>query len=106
MTQPGVSVTTPGMQQAASQFEQASSTATSQLTSVANQMAVLGSTWTGPAATKFGQAMNDWTADFRVIIDQLNNMIEVMGSNAKTYEAAEDTAVSTAGTWAGGLSGL
>lgn len=101
-----VQVTTPGMQQAVSHFENASSEATKQMQSVNENQAALMATWTGDASVKFGQAMNDWEHQFQIIIKELNHMIEKMGSNAQVYSQNEQHATGIAGQWAGGLSDI
>ncbi|MEC3975223.1 WXG100 family type VII secretion target [Amycolatopsis sp. H20-H5] len=101
-----VSVTTPGMQQAAVLFENASSESSGHMKSINENQAQLMATWRGDASVKFGQAMNDWENQFSVIVKELNHMIETMGVNAKAYAENEQTAEGIAGQWAGGLSGL
>lgn len=106
MTGPNVSVDTSGMANAASLFQDASSQATSQLTSINSEMAALQATWTGAASLRFSDAMNSWEDNFMVIIRRLNGMIEAMGGNAKDYEKQADEAVNLASAWSTGLDGI
>ncbi|OLR92197.1 WXG100 family type VII secretion target [Actinokineospora bangkokensis] len=107
MTNP-VSTDTLGMQRAAQQFEAASSESTGHLRSVNETILALQSTWKGDASNNFSRAMNDWENQFQIIINELNNMIQVMGGNAKAYDAAEQEAVNLAPQFgfADGLPGL
>jgi WXG100 family type VII secretion target len=101
-----VSVTTPGMKQAAGHFEAASSSSTAQLQRVHSEQAALRTVWTGDASARFGHAMNDWEQQFGIIVKELNHMIEAMGANATKYTATEQDATQTAGSWSAGLTGI
>lgn len=101
-----VSVDTAGMAQAASLFQDASSQATSQLSSINSEMAALQATWTGAASTRFSGAMNSWEENFLIIIRRLNGMIEAMGGNAGDYEKQAEEAASIATAWSAGLDGI
>lgn len=101
-----VSVDTAGMAHAASLFQDASSQATSQLSSINTEMAALQATWTGAASIRFSQAMNSWEDNFMVIINKLNGMIEAMGGNAQGYEQQADDAANIATAWSTGLDGI
>jgi WXG100 family type VII secretion target len=102
----GVTTTTEGMKQASGHFEHAINSANSHLQQINNEMATLQASWRGEASTKFGQAMNDWEQQFDIIIKKLVHMLEVMGVNATVYTNTEESALNTAGAWAGGLSGI
>lgn len=101
-----VSTTTEGMKQAGSHFEHAITSANNHLQQINSEMATLQASWRGDASVKFGQAMNDWEQQFDIIIKKLAQMLQVMGTNATVYTNTEEQALSTAGAWTGGLSGI
>ncbi|WP_041840545.1 WXG100 family type VII secretion target [Actinoplanes friuliensis] len=106
MTMPVVQTTEPGMQAAAQEFSARATEFTGHLQSVNSEMATLQSTWTGTASNGFNQAMDNWEASFQKVINELINIMEVMGVNTKGYAQAEDTAASSAQSFASALPGI
>ena len=106
MTMPSVSTTEPGMQRAAQEFSDKATVFTGQLRAVNGQMAILISSWTGQASQGFNQAMDNWENAFQRVINELLNMLEVMGVTTKGYQAAEDEASSVAGSFGAALPGI
>ncbi|MET0135511.1 MAG: WXG100 family type VII secretion target [Kibdelosporangium sp.] len=103
---PRTSADTEGMATAVGHLTQTASDARSTLGNVSDETATLLAAWTGPAATKFSQAMTDWNGEFSTIVRRLNEMVVVMGSNAKSYVSTDEEATHKAGNWAAGLTGL
>jgi WXG100 family type VII secretion target len=95
-----------GMAGAQAEFGSMSSSLTGDMQVVNNEMLVLQNAWRGQASGGFGQAMDRWENALKRVIDKLNEMIEVTGGSAKTYQQAEDTAYNTAKSWGDGLTGL
>ncbi|MCT2277754.1 WXG100 family type VII secretion target [Micromonospora chalcea] len=106
MTMPSVSTTEAGMQRAAQEFSDKATEFTSQLRAVNGQMAVLISSWTGQASQGFNQAMDNWENAFQRVINELLNMLEVMGVTTKGYQTAEDEASSVASSFGAALPGI
>src|SRR5262245_20961583 len=101
-----LNIATPGMVKAAGEFEAATRTATAQLSAIDAEMATLQTFWHGQASFGYVTAMERWEAEFKVIIDQLIHMMEVMGVNTKVYHEAENAAIGHSGSWLGGLEGI
>ncbi|MGH3431424.1 MAG: WXG100 family type VII secretion target [Thermocrispum sp.] len=95
-----------GMRRAGGLFEAASSQATSQKQSVNGEMAALAATWQGDASARYSQAMSEWEANFQIIINKLNEMVEVMGGNAQAYDTTSADNEAIAGGWNTGLAGF
>ncbi|WP_165777681.1 WXG100 family type VII secretion target [Amycolatopsis antarctica] len=93
----GVSTTTPGMQQAAGHMANTQATAKQGMSSVADSLAALKSTWTGDASIAFDNSMKLWMDDCSVIVQKLGEMIEVMHGNRQTITAGEQTNAEAAG---------
>lgn len=106
MTMPGVQTNTPGMQSAGQEFANKASDFTGNLQNVNSQMAILQSSWTGDASTKFNSAMDSWEGAFQKVINELIAMMNVMGVNTQYYTNAEDSAASTAQSFASALPGV
>ncbi|WP_067494989.1 WXG100 family type VII secretion target [Actinoplanes sp. TFC3] len=106
MTMPTVSTTEQGMQRAAQEFSDKATEFTSSLQAVNGQMSVLQSSWTGQASNGFNQAMDSWESSFQKVINELINMLDVMGVTTKGYVQAEDTAASTASSFGAALPGV
>lgn len=106
MTMPRVQTTEEGMQRAAQEFSDRANEFTGHLQSVNSQMSMLQATWTGAASQGFNQAMDSWEASFRNVINELINMLDVMGVTTKGYTQAEEDAASSAQSFAATLPGL
>lgn len=106
MTMPNVSTTEQGMQRAAQEFHDKANEFTASLRSVNSQMATLQTSWTGTASNGFNQAMDNWENSFQKVINELINMLEVMGVTTKGYIEAEDTAANTAKSFGAALPGV
>lgn len=106
MTMPTVSTTEEGMQRAAQEFSNRATEFTGLLQSVNSEMAALQVSWSGQASMGFNQAMDNWEAAFQRVINELINMLEVMGVTTKGYIAAEDDAASAASSFAAALPGV
>ncbi|MEU5826077.1 WXG100 family type VII secretion target [Micromonospora tulbaghiae] len=106
MTMPIVSTTEEGMQRAAQEFSNKATEFTGQLRAVNGQMAILISSWTGQASQGFNQAMDNWENAFQRVINELLNMLEVMGVTTKGYQTAEDEASSVANSFGAALPGI
>ncbi|WP_018909561.1 WXG100 family type VII secretion target [Salinispora arenicola] len=106
MTMPNVSTTEEGMRRAAQEFSDKATEFTGSLQAVNGQMAVLQGSWTGQASAGFNQAMDSWEAAFQRVINELINMLEVMGVTTTGYIQAEDTATSAASAFATALPGV
>jgi len=85
-----ISTTTPGMQAAASRFEDTITDFNGYLAEVNQQMLVLQATWTGQASVAFNSAMDRWEQNFRTVINELAGMAESMGVNTKLYIEQEE----------------
>ena len=85
-----INTTTPGMQAAASKFEDTIGDFNGYLRTVNEQMVVLQSTWTGDASVAFSTAMDGWESNFQVVIKELAGMAEAMGINTKIYIQQEE----------------
>lgn len=107
MTNPGaVQTTQAGMQQAGQIFAATAENFNSELQRVNTMMATLQTSWTGDASRNFNTAMDSWEASFRVIINKLIHMMDMMGVNTKEYVAAETEAADIAGSFASTLPGF
>ncbi|GIE19787.1 WXG100 family type VII secretion target [Winogradskya humida] len=106
MTMPTVSTTEQGMQRAAQEFSDKATEFTSSLQAVNSQMATLQGSWTGQASAGFNQAMDSWEGSFQRVINELINMLDVMGVTTKGYIQSEDTAASTANSFGAALPGI
>lgn len=106
MTMPTVTTTEPGMQRAAQEFSDKATLFTSQLNAVNGQMSILQSSWTGQASQGFNQAMDSWEGSFQKVINELLNMLEVMGVTTKGYQQAEDDASNVAQSFSSALPGI
>ncbi|WP_306215252.1 WXG100 family type VII secretion target [Actinoplanes sp. RD1] len=106
MTMPNVQTTEEGMRTAAQEFSNKAQDFTGQLQAVNTQMGTLQASWTGQASAGFNQAMDSWEASFKKVIDELINMLEVMGVTTKGYTQAEDDAANTAQNFATALPGF
>lgn len=106
MTMPVVQTNEPGMQKAAQEFSSRATEFTGHLQNVNDEMAILQASWTGAAATQFNAAMDAWEAAFQKVINELLNIMEVMGVNTQAYSAAEDQASSSAASFAQALPGF
>ncbi|WP_305785767.1 WXG100 family type VII secretion target [Symbioplanes lichenis] len=106
MTMPQVQTSEEGMQRAGQEFSDKATEFTGQLQAVNSQMATLQASWTGQASAGFNQAMDSWEASFQTVINELINMLEVMGVTTKGYTAAEDDAASTAASFGSALPGI
>jgi WXG100 family type VII secretion target len=95
-----------GMAGAQREFGTMSSSLTSDMQVVNNEMLVLQNIWQGRASGGYGEAMDRWENALKRVIDKLNEMIEVTGGSAKSYQQAEDSAYQTAKSWGDGLNGL
>lgn len=94
------------MRRAAQEFSDRATEFTGHLQSVNSQMATLQSTWTGAASRGFNQAMDSWEASFQRVINELVNMLDVMGVTTTGYGQAEDEAAGSAQSFAAALPGL
>lgn len=94
------------MQFAIQQFEDKATEFTGLLKNVNTDMAQLQASWTGQASGGFNQAMDNWENAFKNVIDQLINMLGVMGVTTKGYAQAEDTAYQTAQSFGQALPGI
>ncbi|BCJ52706.1 hypothetical protein Asp14428_41810 [Actinoplanes sp. NBRC 14428] len=106
MTMPVVQTTEPGMQSAAQEFSNKTTEFTGHLRNVNTEMATLQGTWTGTASMQFNQAMDSWEQSFQKVINELITMMHVMGVTTKGYAAAEDSAASSAKSFASALPGI
>ncbi|BCJ67307.1 WXG100 family type VII secretion target [Polymorphospora rubra] len=106
MTMPVVQTTDPGMQAAATEFAAKTQEFTGHLRSVNSEMATLQASWRGDASNSFNQAMDNWERSFQNIINQLINMMDVMGVTTTGYRAAEDEASQTARNFGAALPGI
>lgn len=106
MTMPRVQTSEEGMRRAAQEFSDRATEFTGHLQSVNSQMAALQATWTGTASMGFNQAMDNWEAAFQRVINELINMLDVMGVTTKGYLDAEDQAASTAQSFGAALPGV
>ncbi|KUL22651.1 MULTISPECIES: WXG100 family type VII secretion target [Actinoplanes] len=106
MTMPTVQTSQQGMQFAAQQFSDRATEFTGYLQNVNSNMATLQSSWTGTASNGFNQAMDSWENSFKRVIDELVNMLEVMGVTTKGYTEAEDSAAQTAQSFGQALPGI
>jgi WXG100 family type VII secretion target len=106
VTMPRVQTTEEGMQRAAQEFSDKASEFTGSLQSVNTQMATLQASWTGQASQGFNQAMDSWEGAFQKVINELINMLDVMGVTTKGYVSAEDDAASTAASFGAALPGI
>ncbi|AGL14098.1 WXG100 family type VII secretion target [Actinoplanes sp. N902-109] len=106
MTMPRVQTTEEGMQRAAQEFSDKATEFTSSLQSVDAQMATLRAFWSGQASQGFAQAMSSWESSFQKVINELINMLDVMGVTTKGYVAAEDTAAGAASSFGAALPGI
>ncbi len=106
MTMPSVSTTEQGMQRAAQEFSDKAQSFTGQLRAVNGQMAILQSTWTGQASQGFNQAMDSWENSFQKVINELLNMLQVMGVTTKGYQQSEDDAANVAQSFGSALPGV
>lgn len=106
MTMPRVQTSDEGMRRAAQEFSDRATEFTGHLQSVNSQMGSLQATWTGAASQGFNQAMDSWEASFQKVINELVNMLDVMGVTTKGYTQAEDDAASAAQSFAAALPGL
>ena len=106
MTMPVVQTNEPGMQQAAQEFSSRASEFTGHLQNVNSEMATLQASWTGDASNQFNQAMDAWEGAFQKVINELMNMMQVMGVNTQYYQTAESDASSSAASFASALPGF
>lgn len=106
MTMPNVQTSEEGMQRAAQAFSARATEFTGHLQSVNAQMATLQASWTGAASQGFNQAMDSWEAAFQRVINELVNMLDVMGVTTKGYIQAEDDAAGAAQSFASALPGV
>lgn len=106
MTMPSVSTTEQGMQRAAQEFSDKANIFNGQLRAVNGQMAILQATWTGQASQGFNQAMDNWENAFQKVINELLNMLEVMGVTTKGYQQSEDDAANVAQSFGSALPGF
>ncbi|MFI5934994.1 WXG100 family type VII secretion target [Actinoplanes sp. NPDC051494] len=106
MTMPNVQTSEEGMQRAAQEFSNKAQEFTGQLQAVNTQMGTLQASWTGQASNGFNQAMDSWEMSFKKVINELINMLDVMGVTTKGYTAAEDDASSTAANFGAALPGI
>ena len=106
MTMPVVQTSEEGMQRAAQEFSDKAQEFTGQLQAVNGQMGILQASWTGQASAGFNQAMDSWEGSFQRVINELINMLEVMGVTTKGYVAAEDDASSVAASFGSALPGI
>lgn len=103
MAMPTVSTSEEGMRLAAQEFSDKATIFTGELRSVNGQMAVLQASWTGQASAGFNQAMDSWEGSFQNVINELINMLEVMGVTTAGYTQAEDDASGVASSFAQAL---
>lgn len=106
MSMPTVNTADAGMQAAANEFASKAEEFTNYLRGVNDDMQVLQSSWTGQASAKFNQAMDNWEQAFQSVINQLLNMLDMMGVTTKGYRSAEDDAAQTAESFASALPGV
>ncbi|MBU2670263.1 WXG100 family type VII secretion target [Actinoplanes bogorensis] len=106
MTMPQVQTTEEGMQRAAQEFSDKATEFTGSLQAVNSQMATLQGSWTGQASAGFNQAMDSWEGAFQRVINELINMLDVMGVTTKGYIQAEDDAANTANSFGAALPGV
>ncbi|MFB9909019.1 WXG100 family type VII secretion target [Allokutzneria oryzae] len=97
MTGP-VSTTTPGMLKAAGHLANTQSVAKGGVSSVADALAALKSTWTGDASLAFDSSMKAWMDDCTFIVNKLGEMIEVMNGNRQVITAGEQDNTQIAGS--------
>ena len=101
-----VRTTQEGMQRAYSRFDAESQGFQHLKSQIEGEMSAFLSTWGGQAGTAFGGAMNTWSGNFSVIIQQLEALKLSMQQNAKDYALHEEENVTEAQTFAQGLPGI
>jgi WXG100 family type VII secretion target len=106
VTMPQVQTTEEGMQRAAQEFSDKATEFTGSLQAVNSQMGTLQASWTGQASSGFNQAMDSWEGSFQRVINELINMLDVMGVTTKGYIQAEDDAASSAASFGSALPGV
>jgi len=106
VTMPVVQTSEQGMQAAAQEFSNRATQFNGNLQSINSQMAALQGTWTGDASKGFNTAMDSWERSFQKVINELITMLDVMGVTTKGYIEAENTAASTAQSFASALPGV
>ncbi|MEU9133299.1 WXG100 family type VII secretion target [Kitasatospora sp. NPDC048540] len=74
-----------GMTAAQGTFQNAVDSATSSYAQIEGQVEALHGSWQGEAATIYGQAMQEWLADFRSLNQALTKMLETLSANTHVY---------------------
>jgi WXG100 family type VII secretion target len=106
VTLPVVETNEEGMQSAAQEFANRAGIFTGHMRSINSEMGILQASWTGDASNQFNQAMDAWEGAFQKVINELINMMEVMGVNTGYYQTSESEAVSGAASFAAALPGI
>jgi WXG100 family type VII secretion target len=99
-----VSVSAPGMQRAAQNFQSALGTSRTSLQSMEGEISSLNTAWTGDAAVRFRQSLNSWCTEFQNICNQLQTIEVALESANTTYQKTE--ANNTHNAVVPGLTGL
>jgi WXG100 family type VII secretion target len=104
------SVELQGMTAAQNTFQTALDDASNSYAQIEGQIEALQGSWTGEAATIYGQAMQQWLQDFRTVNQALATMLEKLAQNtnvyANTHQNTEQVASQVAQTIGSGATGL
>ncbi|MDI5963752.1 WXG100 family type VII secretion target [Streptomyces sp. SL13] len=79
------SVELQGMTAAQSTFQTALDEATNSYSQMDGQIEGLRASWTGEAATIYGNAMQEWLQDFTKVNSALRTMLEKLSANTNVY---------------------
>ena len=70
------------------------------------EQSTLAASWTGEAASAFGNALQSWLDDLKVVQNQLASILEKLSTNTGIYANTTEGSQQMATAFAQGLSGL
>ncbi len=92
MTSPGnqIRTTQEGMQSAIQKFQSTTDEFNGYLRQENEMISQLRSTYTGDSASSYGTAMDEWENQFSRVINDLTDMMRIMGVNVNQYVQTEE----------------
>lgn len=100
------SVSIQGMIAAQSNFQNALDQVNTAYNDMQEQQENLSTNWSGDTASAFGQAVDQWLADFGTVQTQLANILDTLSANTGVYANTNEGSSAMAKSFADGMSGV
>jgi len=100
------SVDVEGMKVAQGHFQNAVDQVNTSYNNMSQEQANLAANWTGEAASSFGNALQTWLDDLRVVQTQLVTILEKLSTNTGVYANTSANSTQMANSFLQGLHGL